>query len=133
MTTKQKLPQEAYYSVMGFLAPIMIECIDNLQGTNQYKKELKFHLNRALQECEKISNEIYVGFAKADKQELPNLKEGEVPMLDIYNTISKAYDYTFDFFTTTPAHDMPILMDILSKAKQTDLSNYQMQITGLQR
>lgn len=39
MTTKQKLPQEAYYSVMGFLAPIMIECIDNLQGTNQYRQE----------------------------------------------------------------------------------------------
>ncbi|WP_238252132.1 hypothetical protein [Capnocytophaga cynodegmi] len=72
MTTKQKLPQEAYYSVMGFLAPIMIECIDNLQGTNQYRQELKMHLNRALQECEKISNEIYVGFAKADKQELLN-------------------------------------------------------------
>lgn len=133
MTTKQKLPQEAYYSIMGFLAPVMIECIDNLQGTNQYKKELKFHLNRALQECEKVSNEIYGRFSKIDKKEYQNLKEGEIPMLDIYNTISKAYDYAFDFFTTTPANDMPMLMDILSKVRQEDLSKYKMKITGLQR
>lgn len=133
MTAKKKLPQEAYYLIMGFLAPIMIECIDNLRGTNQFRKELKFHLNRALQECEKINKEIYDRFAKADKQELPNLKEGEIPMLDIYNTIAKSYDVAFDFFTTTPANDFPVLMDILSKAKQTDLGNYQMQITGLQR
>ncbi|GIJ96591.1 hypothetical protein CAPN001_11600 [Capnocytophaga stomatis] len=133
MTIKQKLPQEAYYSIMGFLTPVMIECIDNLQGTNQYKKELKFHLNRALQECEKVSNEIYGRFSKIDKKEYQNLKEGEIPMLDIYNTISKAYDYAFDFFTTTPANDFPVLMDILNKAKQADLGSYQMQITGLQR
>ncbi|MDO4728403.1 MAG: hypothetical protein Q4B43_05280 [Bacteroidota bacterium] len=81
MTAKKKLPQEAYYSIMGFLAPIMIECIDNLQGTNQFRKELKFHLNKALQECEKINKEIYDRFARADKQELPTLKEGEIPLL----------------------------------------------------
>ncbi|MFK8281661.1 hypothetical protein [Capnocytophaga cynodegmi] len=42
MTTKQKLPQEAYYSVMGFLAPIskVHKIIDNYlyQRKNEQKQ-----------------------------------------------------------------------------------------------
>lgn len=128
-----KLPKEAYYSIMGFLSPIMIECIDNLQGTNQYRHELKNLLNRTLKELEKVNLEIYTRFSIADKKEINNLKEGEIPMLDIYNTISKSYDYAIEFFTTTHASEMPMLMDILKKAKEANLQKYEMQITPIQR
>lgn len=129
----KELPKEAYYSIMGFLAPIIIECIDNLEGTTQYRHALKNRLKTIQKECEDIHSEIYNRFAKIDKQELQNLKEGDVPMLDIFNTISKSYDKAFEFFTTTPTNDMPILMDILQKAKEMDLSKYSMQITPIQR
>ena len=54
-------------------------------------------------------------------------------MLDIYNTISKSYDYAIEFFTTTHASEMPMLMDILKKAKEANLQKYEMQITPIQR
>lgn len=101
------------YNRLAFLSPIVIDTIDNLEGSNQYKLELKYHLRRAMKECEKIHATHYKHFQ--DQGIVHHPTDGNaVDALDIYNITAKAYDY---LLRLNP-NEIASIVQIVKKAKE---------------
>lgn len=75
---------------IGFISDFLIDLIDNLAETKDYKYNLKFHLNKVLEELTKHNDEFYNLFNDE------SLNIDEVKNIDIYNIISDAYKYLME-------------------------------------
>ncbi len=84
MTKKEEF-YRTEFNKMSFLAPIMIEIVDKLKGTDQYRLGLKRHLNGVLRELEKLTD-YHFGLYE-------NHAEDDIDGRDIYNVTAKAYDF----------------------------------------
>lgn len=78
------------YNKLGFIAPIMIELIDNLKESPYYKQGLKNSLNLTLTELEKLTSAHFNSYETYGKVPIP--EGGEMEARDIYNNTSKGYD-----------------------------------------
>lgn len=87
--TNNKLIQE--YNKMGFIAPVMVEIIDHLKESTEYKKTLKMHLNGAMAELQKIHKKHFESYDIAI--EVPNPGGTTIDSQNIYNNTGKAYDF----------------------------------------
>lgn len=88
--SKNKGDNLKLFMKIGFISDFLIDLIDNLAETKDYKHNLKFHLNKVLEELTKHNNEFYNLFN--DK----SLNTDEVKNIDIYNIISDAYNYLME-------------------------------------
>lgn len=124
MTNQQAISN---YNKLGFLVPILIEVIDQLEETNQYKKELKHYLNRARTEAEKVLKthfNAYQFFGNVPKHD----EEGEIHSADIYNITTKAYDEAFKFFTQRSPSEVCSIMQLLKIAEEKGIDYTQINI-----
>ena len=117
-TEKADFEAKLNYNKLGFICDILIPIIDSLKETNQYKKELKFHSNRTLAECEKIVDEHvghyhYHGMIDDEKNSIHSV--------DIYNITAKAYEEAFKFFTERQPSEVASIMEIIRKAEEKGL------------
>lgn len=94
---KSKLDNQNSYNSLSFMAEALIPLIDNLKETNKPQHKLKFHINRMLEELEKLSVDKYKAFKHADL--LEEAKSIAVNMLDagssekqIVSHIAKEYN-----------------------------------------
>ncbi len=94
------------YNKLGFLAPVLIEVIDNLKGTNQYKQNLKRHLNGVLIELEKV-NDYHFGLYQNHSGEGMDGK-------DLYHLTSKAYDFLF----SKQPHEVVTISQIIRQVEE---------------
>lgn len=111
MTSKDNIIQS--YNKMGFLSTILIDVIDELKDTNQYKQKLKMHLNQALIELEKINKrhcEIYQNHGEVEKG---------MHSIDAYNITGRAYDKAVEFLFREP-HEVVMMMDLVEKIEKTE-------------
>lgn len=123
-----------YYAIIGFLSPIMIECIDNLQNTNQYRHELKFHLNKSLGILEDINKKFFDHFILSEKKKNTNPNPDEPQSQDIYMAVYKSYEELMKILTTTEPNDLPALVDILHTIlNKVDLKQHKFSIDALER
>ncbi len=123
MTNQQAISN---YNKLGFLAPILIEIIDQLEETNQYKKELKFHLNRAWHEAEKV---VTTHFNAYDRHgEIEQVDGVEIHSFDIYNITSKAYEDLFKIFTEKKPNEIASIVQLLKIAEEKGIDYTQIDI-----
>ena len=80
--SKNKGDNLKLFMKIGFISDFLIDLIDNLAETKDYKHNLKFHLNKVLEELTKHNNEFYNLFNEE------SLNTDEVKNIDIYNIIS---------------------------------------------
>lgn len=67
--SKSKLDIQNSYNSLSFMAQALIPLIDNLMETDKPQHKLKFHINKMLEEMEKLSIQKYKAFTHADKIE----------------------------------------------------------------
>lgn len=91
------------YNILGFMAPVMIDIIDKLEGSTEYKHRLKMHLNGALPELEAINLKQYNIY---EKHGLIDNKGKDIDSLDVYIITLKAYS---SIFTRSPREIVSIV------------------------
>lgn len=123
MTNQQAISN---YNKLGFLAPILIEVIDQLEETNQYKRELKFHLNRARKEAEKVVTTHFNAYDRHGKIE--QVDGVEIHSFDIYNITAKAYEELFKIFTEKNPNEIASIVQLIKEAEKKGIDYTQINI-----
>lgn len=83
------------YNKLAFLTPTIVDLCDSLAESTECKRELKFHINRANIEAQKVLAKHYMMYANHGA--VANNQGGkEVSAEDIYNITAKAYDFLFN-------------------------------------
>ncbi len=103
------------FNKLGFLSNLLINLIDQLEDTNFYNKQLKFHLNRARLEAEKISNFHFKAFNVG--VDFPQIDGSFINSKDVHCQTSKSYDYLFEILSKDPS-DIVILANFLKNAEE---------------
>lgn len=80
------------YNILGFMAPSMIDVIDKLEGSTEYKQKLKMHLKGVLEELEAINLKQYSIY---EKHGLIDNRGKDIDSLDVYIITLKAYANLF--------------------------------------
>lgn len=129
--TKADETARTNYNKMAFLCSVMIDVIDSLQDSNQYKQTLKMHCNGALRECEKVVATHY----KAFEQHGNVSNDGkDLHSLNVYNITAKSYDAAFDFFTQRPPSEVASFMELVKRAESEgfNLNDLKIEYTPVQ-
>lgn len=97
-----------------------------MEETNQYKRELKFHLNRARIEAEKV---VTTHFNAYDRHGGIEQQDGaEIHSFDIYNITAKAYEDLFKIFTEKKPNEIASIVQLLKIAEEKGIDYTQIDI-----
>ena len=112
MTTQDT---KTLYNQLCFLLNILIPKIDELEGTNVYRQDVKFHANRLR---EKI-------IPMADEHQLAYINYGTVPnddkmihTRDVFNITDQAYEDALDWFFNRPPSHVVATMSAIKKMEE---------------
>lgn len=104
--------KQEHWTAVVFLSECLLFHIDNLEGSPLYKHKLKHHLKQALQEVEKIQEVVWASF-KQEAQKTPHLME-------MNYAVSQAYPKLMQIFKTTPAWQMPYIIQTIEYMQKED-------------
>lgn len=103
---------------LGYLCNIMIDKIDELEGTSLYKHRFKQLLKNTLAEAEDISNKMYKGFATYGTVQNG---EGTMHTLDVYNITDTYVSGAFNYLFSLPPSKIVKLMEYLKRVPDEEL------------
>lgn len=114
---KTPLETKLLYNQLCFLLNLVIPKIDELEETNVYRQDVKYHANRLREKIIPISDQHQLAYANYGN--VPN-GEKQINAMDVLNITARAYDDAFDWFFTRPPHH---IVSLMSAVKQMEAEN----------
>lgn len=96
----------------AYILNIALEISDQLKETNQYSQRLKYGLNIAVKEMDKITAKHFKGMEDMGYVELNGNK---IHGLEMYKSAGDAYQLVFDFLTKKESADVVVLAEMIKK------------------
>ena len=118
MNNSIKTDRIVTFNKLGFLSSVLIDLIDQLEGTKVYNKQLKYHLNRARIEAEKVANIHFKPFNKGES--LKQRDDTFINSQDVHCITSKAYDFLFE----KEPSKIVVIADVVKKAEEQNTIDY---------
>lgn len=114
-TEKADYEARLNFNKLAFISEILIEIIDNLKETNQYRHGLKKALNDALREAEKV-----VGLQVMAYENHGNVDNdgNEIHSLNVYTITSRAYDEAFRMFSERNPGEIVSIMELVRRFEE---------------
>lgn len=111
------------YNKLAFLAPTIVDLCDTLRESTECKRELKYHINQANKEAQKILAKHYKMYESYGT--ILNHENGkEMSTEDIYNITSKSYD----FLLNKSPHEICCIAQLIREAEKSGLDYTQIEI-----
>ena len=113
---ESKMDLTNQYNKLAFLTPTIVDLCDTLRESTECKKELKYYINHANKEAQKIlakHYKMYESYGTILSKENGN----EMSTEDIYNITSKSYD----FLLNKSPHEICCIAQIIREAEKSGL------------
>ena len=104
------------YNKLAFLTPTIIDLCDTLRESTECKKELKYFINQANKEAQKMLAKHYKMYESYGTI-LSKENGKEMSTEDIYNITSKSYD----FLLNKSPHEICCIAQIIREAEKSGL------------
>lgn len=119
--TAQNVKDNQTYNKVGFLSSVLVDLNDELENTNQYARQLKFHLKGVQSELSKITK---IHYDKYHSFGMINDENNNIHSLDIFAITIKAY---CEFFEMLKNDNPNVICSKMEYLKNLDKENFNWQ------